>query len=331
MTARDPEMTTTFEEADVSEDLKKEIRERYGAAAAAARELARRDSGAQEPSQTPCCLPAPSSSCCAPAPASTSCCGPASVSTSCCAPSPSADLLDISQDLYDDSESAEVPLEARLASLGCGNPVALARLHPGETVLDLGSGGGIDVLLSARRVGPEGKAYGLDMTDEMLAMARRNQAEAGVTNVEFLKGDIEAVPLPDAIVDVIISNCVVNLAPDKDRVFAEAFRVLRPGGRLAVADIVFLGDVTAVPVELRRQVEAWAACVAGALGGEEYLARLGAAGFADARLDVLNVYDTSGGAGICGLPWIELPDGVQLASAFVSARKPGAGDLAQPG
>jgi arsenite methyltransferase len=314
-------MMTTPEEADVNEDLKKDIREHYGAAAAAARELAHQDGGAQDPSQTPCCAPAPSASCC----------GLAPESTSCCTPSPSADVLDISQDLYDDAECAEVPLEARLASLGCGNPVALAQLRPGETVLDLGSGGGIDVLLSARRVGPEGKAYGLDMTDEMLAMARRNQAEAGVANVEFLKGDIEAVPLPDASVDVIISNCVVNLAPDKDRVFAEAFRVLRPGGRLAVADIVFLGDVAAVPAELRRQVEAWAACVAGALGGDEYLARLDAAGFVGARLDVLNVYDTSGGAGICGLPRIELPDGVQLASAFVSARKPGAGDPAQPG
>ena len=312
----------------MSEDLKREIRERYGAAAAAARELARE--GATDQTAAPpdasaaCCGPAPAASSCGPAPAASSCCGAAPATTSFCGPSPNADLLDISQDLYDADESAEVPLEARLASLGCGNPVALAQLRPGETVLDLGSGGGIDVLLSARRVGPEGKAYGLDMTDEMLALARQNQQEAGITNVEFLKGDIEAVPLPDASVDVIISNCVVNLAPDKEKVFAEAFRVLRPDGRFAVADIVFLGDVAAVPAELRRQVEAWAACVAGALGEDEYRDRLVAAGFVDPDLRLLTVYDTSGAEGLCGLPPIELPAGVRLASAFVSARKPAA-------
>ena len=319
----------------MTDDLKKRIAEHYGAAAEAARELARRGGGEAGGSTagpaTSCCGPAAGVSCCGPAPApKASCCGP-SPKASRCAPSPSADLLDISQDLYDADESAEVPLEARLASLGCGNPVALAELRPGETVLDLGSGGGIDVLLSARRVGPAGKAYGLDMTDEMLALARQNQREAGVTNVEFLKGDIEAVPLPDASVDVIISNCVVNLAADKDKVFAEALRVLRPGGRIAVADIVFLGDVAAVPEELRRQVEAWAACVAGALGDRDYLERLSTAGFVDLDLRVLTVYDTSGAAGLCGLPHIELPAGVQLASAFVSARKPAAGAAGQAG
>jgi SAM-dependent methyltransferase len=303
----------------MTDELKRRIADHYGAAAEAAGELAR---SAGEGAQSP------ATSWCGPAPAASSCCGAAPATSSCCGPSPSADLLDISRDLYDERESAEVPLEARLASLGCGNPVALARLHLGETVLDLGSGGGIDVLLSARRVGPQGKAYGLDMTDEMLELARHNQREAGVNNAEFLKGDIEAVPLPDASVDVIISNCVVNLAPDKDKVLAEAHRVLRPGGRLAVADIVFLGDVDKVPAELRRQVEAWAACVAGALGDDEYLGRLRAAGFVDARLDVLTVYDTSGAAGICGLPAIELPAGVELASAFVSARKPGPVDQA---
>ena len=295
----------------MSKDLKKEIREHYAAAAVAARDLAREEGGADERPATSCCGPAPSASGCAPSP-----------SASCCAPSPNADLLDISQGLYNADESGEVPLEARLASLGCGNPVALAELRPGETVLDLGSGGGIDVLLSARRVGPEGMAYGLDMTDEMLALARRNQREAGVANAEFLKGDIEAVPLPDASVDVVLSNCVVNLAPDKGKVLAEAFRVLRPGGRLAVADIVFLGDVAAVPDDLRRQVEAWAACVAGALGEDEYLERLDAAGFVDARLDVLTEYDTSGAASPCGVPGLRLPESVRLASAFVSARKP---------
>ena len=299
------------------EGLKEEIKGRYGAAARAAAELAKGAAATD--------VAGSAAACCAPgaAPAASSCCGPLRRRPRAAA-RPRAPICWTSRRTCTaEDESAEVPLEARLASLGCGNPVALAQLHPGETVLDLGSGGGIDVLLSARRVGPTGKAYGLDMTDEMLEMARRNQREAGVANAEFLKGDIEAVPLPDESVDVIISNCVVNLAPDKDKVFAEAFRVLRPGGRLAVADIVFLGDVAKVPDELRRQVEAWAACVAGALGEAEYLGRLAAAGFADARLDVLTVYDTSEGEGLCGLPAMELPDGVQLASAFVAARKPG--------
>jgi len=182
----------------------------------------------------------------------------------------------ITANLYDASETNALPPEAVQASLGCGNPTALAELRPGETVLDLGSGGGIDVLLSARRVGPTGRAYGLDMTDEMLALARANQAKSGVTNVDFLKGHIEAIPLPDSSVDVIISNCVINLSADKDKVLREAFRVLRPGGRLAVSDVVVRGPV---PEVIRRNVELWVGCVAGALQETDYVAKLAAAGF----------------------------------------------------
>src|SRR5450631_2564200 len=188
-----------------------------------------------------------------------SCCG-ATASSGCCDP--------ITTNLYDASQAGQIPEEALLASLGCGNPTALTELKPGETVLDLGSGGGIDVLLSARRVGPDGKAYGLDMTDEMLALARENQRKAGVENVEFLKGEIEHIPLPDNSVDVIISNCVINLSADKDRVLREAFRVLRPGGRLAVSDVVVRGDA---PVEVRRSMELWVGCIAGALEESEYI------------------------------------------------------------
>lgn len=202
---------------------------------------------------------------------------------SCCG----GDKDAISIDLYDSRQTEGLPLEAMLASLGCGNPVALAELNEGETVLDLGSGGGIDVLLSARRVGPAGKAYGLDMTDEMLQLARANQAKAGVTNVEFLKGEIENIPLPDASVDVILSNCVINLSGDKDAVFAEAFRVLRPGGRLAVADIVTRQPL---PQEVTSQVDFWTGCVSGALLDEDYKARLEAAGFADVSLQALRTY-----------------------------------------
>src|SRR5213592_4508215 len=184
----------------------------------------------------------------------------------------------VSSNLYDPAETAALPEGAVLASLGCGNPTALADLHAGETVLDLGSGGGIDVLLSAKRVGPTGKAYGLDMTDEMLALARANQAKAGVTNVEFLRGEIEAIPLPGDSVDVIISNCVINLSADKDRVLREAFRVLRPGGRFAVSDVVVRGET---PDAVRRSIEAWVGCVAGALEENEYRRLLGEAGFVD--------------------------------------------------
>ncbi len=193
----------------------------------------------------------------------------------------------ISAHLYGETQAAELPQEALLASLGCGNPTALAELRPGEVVLDLGSGGGIDVLLSARRVGPTGKAYGLDMTDEMLALAEENKRKAGLANVEFLKGEIENIPLPDNSVDVIISNCVINLSADKDRVLREAFRVLKPGGRLAVSDIVTRGEI---PADLRRNVELWVGCIAGALDQEEYLAKLRGAGFREASIEPTRVY-----------------------------------------
>ena len=193
----------------------------------------------------------------------------------------------ITSHLYADQETAALPEDAVRASLGCGNPTALAQVAPGETVLDLGSGGGIDVLLSARRVGPTGKVYGLDMTDEMLELARANQAEAGMTNVEFLKGDIEHIPLPDNSVDLIISNCVINLSPDKDLVLGEAFRVLKPGGRLAVSDIVVRGEI---PQEIQRNIELWAGCVAGALEEQEYIAKLKRAGFERVSIESTRVY-----------------------------------------
>lgn len=209
-------------------------------------------------------------------------CGTAPSASSCCSsPDP------ITSNLYGLSETAEVPETAVTASLGCGNPTALAKLKEGETVLDLGSGGGIDVLLSARRVGPTGKAYGLDMTDDMLALARENQRKAGVTNVEFLKGEIESIPLPDASVDVVISNCVINLSADKGKVLREAFRVLRPGGRLAVSDVVVRGDV---PPAIRRNVELWIGCVAGALEETEYREKLAAAGFTGIEIEPTRVY-----------------------------------------
>jgi len=224
--------------------------------------------------------------------------------------------------LYEVDEVGALPPAAVLASLGCGNPTALADLQPGEVVLDLGSGGGIEVLLSARRVGASGKVYGLDMTDEMLALARENQRRAGVHNVEFLKGDMEEMPLPDATIDVIISNCVINLAVDKDRVLAEALRVLKPGGRLAVSDIVFQGDMARIPSSLLADVEAWSGCVAGALEEGDYLSRLRHAGFEDAAIEVTNIYDGSPGNSVCGAP--ALPDGVRLISGFVRATKPSA-------
>ncbi len=240
-------------------------------------------------------------------------------SCSCgCAPVEPQD--EVARGLYDVSETGDLPAEAVLASLGCGNPTALADLQPGEVVLDLGSGGGIDVLLSARRVGPTGKAFGLDMTDEMLALARENQQKAGADNVEFLKGEIETIPLPDASVDVIISNCVINLSPDKDKVLAEAFRVLRPGGRFAVSDVVFQGDIGLVPDQLLRDVEAWSGCIAGALEEGDYLEKLRRAGFVDAAVEVTNVYDGAPENSCCGAP--SLPAGVQLISGFVRAVKP---------
>jgi len=209
-----------------------------------------------------------------------SCCG-ASASLDCCSVDP------ITSNLYDALQKGQIPEEAVLASLGCGNPTALAKLAAGETVLDLGSGGGIDVLLSARRVGPTGKAYGLDMTDEMLALARENQRKAGVDNVEFLKGEIESIPLPDNSVDVIISNCVINLSADKDKVLREAFRVLKPGGRFAVSDVVVRGEV---PKQVRRSMEMWIGCIAGALRDDEYMGKPMKAGFGSIDIEPTRVY-----------------------------------------
>jgi arsenite methyltransferase len=249
------------------------------------------------------------------------CCGPGSSS---CGPS-AKDA--ITRDLYSDKEAAELPERAVRASLGCGNPTALATLKPGEVVLDLGSGGGIDVLLSARRVGPTGFAYGLDMTDDMLALAEKNKAEAGVANVKFLKGHIEEIPLPDNSVDVIISNCVINLSSDKDRVLREAFRVLKPGGRFAVSDVVVEGEL---PAAVRADMEAYVGCVAGALEAGDYLARLGRAGFVDASIEPTRRYmfsdleeSTCGGAAIAQLPEAERAalDG-RILSGFIRATKP---------
>jgi arsenite methyltransferase len=265
-------------------DLKQQIRDHYAARAVAA-------------SQQPCGCGCS--------------CGPAA---------PVVSEEELSRGLYAVHETRDLPAQAVLASLGCGNPTALADLQPGEVVLDLGSGGGIDVLLSARRVGPTGKVYGLDMTDEMLALARENQRKAGVENVEFLKGELEQVPLPDASVDVIISNCVVNLSTDKDRALAEAFRVLRPGGRFAISDVLFQGDMSRVSRALLEDAGAWSACISGALEERDFLARLSKVGFADPSVEVTNVYDGSPGNSMCGAP--PMPDGVRLISGFVRAVKP---------
>src|SRR5580658_10521584 len=209
--------------------------------------------------------------------------------SSCCGASRADGTGDaITSNLYSDGEAGAIPEAAVRASLGCGNPTALAQLHPGETVLDLGSGGGIDVLLSARRVGPTGKAFGLDMTDEMLALAHENKRKSGLLNVEFLKGEIENIPLPDSSVDVIISNCVINLSGDKDRVLREAFRVLKPGGRLAVSDVVTRGEV---PESVRENMLLWVGCIAGALRDDQYAAKLGEAGFADIGIEPTRVYN----------------------------------------
>jgi arsenite methyltransferase len=245
--------------------------------------------------------------------------------TGCCDTASSRGSSDpITSDLYDATQTCELPQEAMAASLGCGNPTALAQLAAGETVLDLGSGGGIDVLLSARRVGPTGKAYGLDMTDEMLALARENQKKAGLANVEFLKGEIEAIPLPDAHVDVIISNCVINLSGDKDRVLEEAFRVLKPGGRFAVSDVVVRG---AVPASIRRSVELWIGCVAGALEEREYRDKLAAAGFAAIEVEPTRVYKVDDARAFLAKAGIDA-DAIapevegKFMSAFIRARKP---------
>ena len=273
-----------------SENLKATVRERYGKAA---RQVA---TGAK-----------------------TGCCGGGSCGTS--------DDDPITSNLYSEAQTVTLPPEAVLASLGCGNPTALAELHEGEVVLDLGSGGGIDVLLSAKRVGPTGKAYGLDMTDEMLALARENQAKSGLTNVEFLKGEIEHIPLPDNSVDVIISNCVINLSADKDRVIAEAFRVLKPGGRFAVSDVVVRGGD--VPDDVRRSMELWVGCIAGALEEKSYQDKLARAGFDTIDVEPTRVYGAADARHF--LAAAGLPDEDTLAqidgrfiSAFIRARKPAA-------
>lgn len=269
-----------------TEDVKATVRERYGRAA---REAGR---GAQ----TSCC--------------STTCCG--------------GDQDPITSNLYSEAETATLPHEAVLASLGCGNPTALAELLEGETVLDLGSGGGIDVLLSARRVGPGGRAYGLDMTEEMLALARENQRKAGVTNVEFLKGEIESIPLPDSSVDVIISNCVINLSTDKRKVLAEAFRVLKPGGRFAVSDVVIRGEV---PSAVRRSMELWVGCIAGALTETQYLEQLREAGFEAVGIEPTRIYELEDAKAFLagsGLDTEVLAREVSgcVMGAFVRAQKP---------
>jgi len=286
------------------DDMKGKVRDWYGS-------RARTMSGSCGPSSSA----APSCGCCGPsgdtAP-SAGCCGPASAAgSSCCSPGAGAERGRFGGTLYDPESVTGLPPEAVAASLGCGNPAAAADLAPGEVVLDLGSGAGLDVLLSARRVGPIGKAYGLDMTGEMLALARENQRRAGIENVEFLEGDIEDIPLPDEAVDVVISNCAINLARDKDRVFREVFRVLRPGGRLAVTDTLFEGDTSLVPAAIRESAEAWAACVAGALEVDDYRRRLEEAGFTGVSIEVFAGHN------------LDLPPGVRFVSGVIRATKPG--------
>ena len=279
--------------------LKATVRARYGEAAT--RVLRTASTGGAAPSS--CCGTAPSS-----------CCGTAAGD---------GQRDPITADLYDALQTAELPSAALLASLGCGNPTALAELRPGETVLDLGSGGGIDVLLSAKRVGPTGKAYGLDMTDEMLALALENKARANATNVEFLKGHIEAIPLPSSSVDVIISNCVINLSGDKRKVLAEAFRVLKPGGRFAVSDIVVRGEL---PLAVQQSMALWTGCVAGALEEQEFIGLLEAAGFRDASVEPTRVYSADDAAALLdgtGLdPALSKEVEGKFMSAFVRATKP---------
>jgi arsenite methyltransferase len=274
---------------DHEQSLKDEIRIRYGQAALQAQTHQRR-----------------------------SCCGTGTVLTD-------GKLDPITGNLYGDNETGALPEEALLASLGCGNPTALAEITPGETVLDLGSGGGIDVLLSAQRVGPTGKVYGLDMTDEMLELARANQVKAGVRNVEFLKGEIENIPLPDNSVDLIISNCVINLSTDKDRVLAEAFRVLKPGGRVAVSDIIIRGDM---PDQIKRSLELWAGCVAGALEESDYRAKLERVGFEQVSIEPTRVYSAADARDLFEGTAIDLdmiaPLDGKFMSGFVRATKPAA-------
>jgi arsenite methyltransferase len=274
------------------EDRKGQVRRRYAEAALAVRETSKG-------SESSCCEP--------------SCCGGSSSE---------AQKVDLTGGSYSAEEREELPQEALSASLGCGNPTALATLSPGEVVLDLGSGGGIDVLLSARRVSPGGKAYGVDMTDEMLALARKNQRKAGVENVEFLKGEIEDVPLPDDHVDVVISNCVINLSPNKPRVFSEAFRVLKPGGRFAVSDVVFLGSKWDLPESVLRKTEAWTGCISGAMEKGEYEEILRESGFEEVSVEVTNVYDPETVEQLSGPEEVEALRRVPAASAFVRAKKP---------
>lgn len=244
-------------------------------------------------------------------------------SSGCCG-STSETWDPITADLYEEGQTAGLPAKALLASLGCGNPTALAELHEGETVLDLGSGGGIDVLLSARRVGPTGKAYGLDMTDDMLALANENRRKAGAENVEFLKGEIEHIPLPDNTVDVIISNCVINLSGDKEQVLREAFRVLKPGGRFAVSDVVVRGDV---PEAIKRNMELWIGCVAGALEEQQFLSLLSNVGFVNPSIEPTRIYSPEDGAALLantGLDTVAFGKAIEgkFMSAFVRATKP---------
>jgi arsenite methyltransferase len=253
--------------------------------------------------------------------------------SSCCGASPAGTSCDpITSNLYDATQAGQIPEEAMLASLGCGNPTALAKLNAGETVLDLGSGGGIDVLLSARRVGPTGKAYGLDMTDEMLALANANKQKAGVENVEFLKGEIEHIPLPDNSVDVIISNCVINLSGDKDRVLHEAFRVLKPGGRFAVSDLVTRGEV---PSQIRQEMLLWVGCIAGALQDEEYIDKLRRAGFQSISIEPTRVYAVDdareflSGKGV-DVDALALQVVGKFMSAFIRAVKPANASCCEP-
>jgi len=279
-----------------TQDVKEIVREKYGQAAVRAK------SGAEN-----------------------ACCGGAAAVDACCDP--------ITSRLYDASQEGEVPDLALKASLGCGNPTALAELKAGETVLDLGSGGGIDVLLSAKRVGPAGKAYGLDMTDEMLALAEDNKRKSGLTNVEFLRGEIEHIPLPDNSVDVIISNCVINLSGDKDRVFREAFRVLKPGGRFAVSDVVVRGDV---PAAIRKSMELWVGCIAGALSDDDYVARLARAGFENIGIETTREYSLEDARAFLageGLDVDALASQVEgtFISGFVRAAKPAAAPCCGPG
>lgn len=290
-------------------EIKELVRNKYGEA------ITRILSNSSPAAGCGCALPAqPTGGCCG---------GPVQTGGCCSGPSLTGNIDLITGDLYDAKQAEGIPPEVFLASFGCGNPTALAELVPGETVLDLGSGAGLDVLLSARRVGPAGKAYGLDMTDEMLAAARDNQRKAGIENVEFLKGEIESIPLPDETVDVIISNCVINLSVDKDQVLRDAFRVLKPGGRFAVSDIVVK---EALPEAVQRDLMAWAGCVAGALQEKEYLDKLANAGFINASIEPTRVYDLASPEAEPFLAMVPLENRQQyngvIYSGFVRAEKP---------